>query len=89
MQIIPWGTYYDKLTLGLAYGNPPDAFILHVNRFPEYAHYDSLEPIGSLLESGGLDPDDFMPIPWKAGIWEGTQYGVPLDCHPQGAVLQH
>ncbi len=84
MQIIPWGTYYDKLTLGLAYGNPPDAFILHVNRFPEYAHYESLEPIGSLLEAGGLDPDDFMPIPWKAGIWEGTQYGIPLDCHPQG-----
>src|SRR5215218_9986458 len=27
MQIIPWGTYYDKVTLSLAYGGAPEVFI--------------------------------------------------------------
>src|SRR5688572_23404646 len=39
MQIIPWATYYDKLTLGLAFGDPPDVFVLHANRVPEYAEH--------------------------------------------------
>jgi len=33
MQIIPWGTYYDKLTLSLAYGGAPDVFIMQAARF--------------------------------------------------------
>ncbi len=84
MQIIPWGTYYDKLTLGLAYGDPPDVFILHTNRFPEYAHYEALEGLDSLVASGGLDPADFIEGPWMAGRWKGRQFAIPLDCHPQG-----
>src|SRR3569833_474394 len=36
MQIIPWGTYYDKLTLSLAYGGAPDVFIVHAARLHEF-----------------------------------------------------
>src|SRR5216684_2975026 len=35
-QIIPWGTYYDKLTLSLAYGGAPDLFVVHAARLPEF-----------------------------------------------------
>src|SRR5258708_18376831 len=29
MEIIPWGTCYDKRTLSLAYGGAPDVFVVH------------------------------------------------------------
>jgi len=48
MQIIPWGTYYDKLTLSLAYGGAPDLFVVHAARLPEFASFGTLRPLGDL-----------------------------------------
>ncbi len=81
MQIIPWGTYYDKLTLGLAFGGAPDVFILHEARVAEYADHGALSPIDSM---DGLDPKDFAPSVLQVGLWKGRRYGIPLDCHPLG-----
>ena len=36
MEIIPWGTYFDKLMVSLVSGKPPDVFILHENEFVNY-----------------------------------------------------
>ena len=83
MQIIPWGTYYDKVTLSLAYGGAPDVFILHADRLPEYADVNAVITVDDLLKTGGLDPNDFAPRAWKAAQWKGRQYAIPLDCHPQ------
>lgn len=84
MQIIPWSTYYDKVTLGLAYGGAPDVFILHTDRLPEYADSSALSCVDDLIANGDLDPDDFMERPWAASRWKEKQYALPLDCHPQG-----
>jgi multiple sugar transport system substrate-binding protein len=86
MQIIPWTTYYDKLTLSLAYGGAPEVFIVQAARFPEFASYDTLRPVADLIASGEppLGEKDFAPVPWKETFWEGTQYAVPLDTHPIG-----
>ena len=84
MQIIPWGTYYDKTTLGLAFGGAPDVFVVHADRLPEYADRLVLYDMGELIETGGLDESDFMPRPWNAGAWNGKHYAIPLDCHPIG-----
>ncbi|MBW3624565.1 MAG: ABC transporter substrate-binding protein [Armatimonadetes bacterium] len=86
MQIIPWGTYYDKLTLSLAYGGAPEVFILHAARLPEYASFGVLEPLGDLVASSQppLPVDDFAPIPWQATFYKGKQYALPLDVHPIG-----
>lgn len=84
MQIIPWGTYYDKLTLALAFGGAPEVFILHAARVPEYASHEALEPMDPLLASSNLKRDDFVPKTWEAGAWQGRRYGLPLDCHPLG-----
>lgn len=78
MQIIPWGTYYDKVTLGLAYGGAPDVFVLHVNRFPEYANH------GVLGELAGLEADRYVPAAWEACQWQGRTLAMPLDIHPLG-----
>jgi len=84
MQIIPWNTYYDKVTLGLAYGGAPDVFILHTDRMPEYANVEAISRIDDLVANGGLDPKDFMERPWAAARWKDHQYAIPLDCHPIG-----
>lgn len=84
MQIIPWGTYYDKVTLGLAYGGAPDVFVLHCDALPRYADARSLNCLDDLVAQGKLRESDFMPRPWRACRWKGRQYAVPLDCHPQG-----
>jgi multiple sugar transport system substrate-binding protein len=91
MQIIPWGTYYDKVTLALAYGGAPEVFILHATRMPEFASYEALHPLDDLYAaeraSSGTSPlneTNFAPIPWHASFYEGHQYALPLDVHPIG-----
>ena len=86
MQIIPWGTYYDKLTLSLAYGGPPDVFILQAARFSEFASYHTLHPLTDLYAAARppLSAGDFAPVPWSASFYHGTQYALPLDTHPLG-----
>jgi multiple sugar transport system substrate-binding protein len=86
MQIIPWSTYYDKLTLSLAYGGAPDLFILQAARFPEFASFHVLRPLTDLYasEAPPLTASDFASVPWKESFYEGTQYALPLDIHPIG-----
>jgi multiple sugar transport system substrate-binding protein len=86
MQIIPWGTYYDKLTLSLAYGGAPDLFVLHAERVPEYAAFGTLRPLDDLYAAAKppLVAADFAPVPWKASFYRGRQYALPLDVHPIG-----
>lgn len=85
MQIIPWGTYYDKLVLSLAYGGAPDVFICHANRIAEFARYGVFRPLDDLIAADkGFPVEDFLPNIWRAGQYEGKQVGLPLDCHPQG-----
>ena len=86
MQIIPWGTYYDKLTLALAYGGAPDVFILQAARFPEFASFHTLRPVADLFAAAQppLGAKDFAPVPWRESFFQGTQYALPLDTHPIG-----
>jgi multiple sugar transport system substrate-binding protein len=84
MQIIPWATYYDKLTLSLAYGGAPDVFICHANRLAEFARYGVMRPMDDLLGATGIEPADMLPNVLKAARYDGVPYGIPLDCHPQG-----
>jgi multiple sugar transport system substrate-binding protein len=86
MQIIPWGTYYDKLTLSLAYGGAPELFVLHAARMPEYATYEVLRPLEDLTRADAhpLTAADFAPAPWQASLYKGRQLGLPLDVHPYG-----
>jgi multiple sugar transport system substrate-binding protein len=82
MQIIPWNTYYDKVTLGMAFGGAPDVFIMQVSRLPQYADAGALEEIGPMFNASGLKPADFVKVPFESGFWKGKQYGIPLDCWP-------
>lgn len=86
MQLIPWGTYYNKLTLALAYGGAPDVFICQANRMPEFASFDTLRPLKDLYGSAQppLTKAQFAEAPWRATFYNGVQYALPLDVHPMG-----
>lgn len=86
MQLIPWSTYYNKLTLSLAYGGAPDVFIMQAARFPEFASYHTLSPLTKLYADAQppLAAKDFAPTPWRETFYQGTQYALPLDTHPLG-----
>jgi len=85
MQIIPWGTYYDKLTLSLAYGGAPEVFVMHAARLPEFASFDTLRPLDDLFAAKPkLAADDFAPVPWRASFYQARQLALPLDVHPLG-----
>lgn len=86
MQIIPWGTYYDKVTLALAYGGAPEVFVVHAVRLPEYASFNTLQPLGDFYATAKppLSERDFAPIPWQATFYNGKQLALPLDVHPMG-----
>ena len=82
MERIPWGTFYDKLTLSLAFGGAPDLFVLHTGRFPEYASHNVLSPLDGDLKAAGITPSLYPAQTWRAAGWEGRQYALPLDVHP-------
>ncbi|MBW3634955.1 MAG: ABC transporter substrate-binding protein [Armatimonadetes bacterium] len=84
-QTIPWGTYYDKLTLSLAYGGAPDVFVMHAGRLPEFASFGTLQPLDDFYaEAEAPWEKKFAPVPWRATFYEGKQVAVPLDVHPIG-----
>jgi len=86
MQIIPWGTYYDKVTLALAYGGAPDVFVCHAARIPEFASFGTLRPLAELYQSSQppLTEKQFAAAPWRATFYEGKHVALPLDVHPMG-----
>lgn len=86
MQIIPWGTYYDKLTLSLAYGGAPDVFVIHAGRLPEFASFGVLRPLDNLYAAAGsaLSEAQFADVPWAATFYNKQQYALALDVHPIG-----
>lgn len=86
MQLIPWGTYYNKLTLALAYGGAPDVFICQAHRMPEFASFGTLRPLKDLYDTAQppLTESQFAAAPWRATYYNGVQYALPLDVHPMG-----
>ncbi len=86
MQIIPWGTYYDKLTLSLAYGGAPEVFVVHAGRLAEFAAFDVLRPLDDLYAAAQppVRAEQFAAVPWQASFYKERPMGLPLDVHPMG-----
>jgi multiple sugar transport system substrate-binding protein len=86
VQTIPWGTYYDKLTLALAYGGAPDVFVMHAGRLPEFQSFQTLQPLDRFYSDNAsvMGEKKFAPVPWRATFYQGKQYALPIDVHPIG-----
>jgi multiple sugar transport system substrate-binding protein len=76
-----WGNYYDQIKAAFAGGTPPDVFVMHRHRIPEFAGLGAVAEISSDLESVGIDASDWSETARDAVSFNGGIYGVPMDFH--------
>lgn len=82
---LQWGApYYTKLGMAGAGGRAPEVAAMHLTRVPGFAPGRLLDAFDlDLLAEYGVRPKDFPPHLWRRGTFDGRQYAVPLDTHPQ------
>ena len=76
-----WGNYYDQIKAAFAGGTPPDVFVMHRHRIPEFAGLGAVAEISGDLESVGIDASDWSETARDAVSFNGGIYGVPMDFH--------
>ncbi|MBS4195574.1 ABC transporter substrate-binding protein [Lederbergia citri] len=81
-QTMPAGNFYDKIRTVVSKGNAPDVAIMHLDQIAKYSDLGVLEPLDDLAAGLDMSEDDFIPQVWKAGVYDGKRYGIPLDVHP-------
>src|SRR5829696_2968196 len=84
MNTVEWETYYQKVPAAVSSGKGPDVAIMHIDTVPTNAARQVIIPLDDVANSLKLKESDFFPIVWKAGIYNGHRYGIPLDVHPFG-----
>ncbi|MDA3956722.1 ABC transporter substrate-binding protein [Oceanispirochaeta sp.] len=90
VEKMEWSTYFDKLLTSLVSGNPPDLFLLHEFEIPQFASQGVLLDTSDFFKPvGPIDKKDFEPAYLKALEYEGGFYGVPLDRHGWGVVVNN
>lgn len=55
-----------------------DVVTVNMPWLAEFASRGALAPLASFNAPGLINPDDFQPMVWQTGAWQGAQYGVPL-----------
>lgn len=84
VQTMQWADYYTKLPTAVQSGNGPDVAVMHVDSVATNAARKVIQPLDDVAKALGLSEADFAPVPWKAGIYKGVRYSIPLDVHPLG-----
>jgi ABC-type glycerol-3-phosphate transport system substrate-binding protein len=86
VEIIAWGTLYQKLQTAFVAGTYPDVFMLHASEVPQYAEFGVLKDLGPWFTSGGgwFPDDDISETTMSGLVYDGTIYGIPLDNHGRG-----
>jgi multiple sugar transport system substrate-binding protein len=84
MNTMQWGDYYAKLPAAVTSGKGPEIGIMHVDSVATNAARQVIQPLDDVASALKLSEDDFAPVPWKAGIYNGKRYSIPLDVHPLG-----
>jgi multiple sugar transport system substrate-binding protein len=79
-----WDDFYTKLPAAVSSGQGPDVAIMHVDQIPTNAAHGALLPLDDLVRDLGVGEQDFAGPVWRAGVYRGRRYGVPLDMHPLG-----
>jgi multiple sugar transport system substrate-binding protein len=84
MNAIVWDEYYQKLPAAVAAGEGPDVGLVHNFNLGTVAARGVLRPLEDVVEALGYTAEDFSPAVWRAGIYDGQRYGLPLDVIPFG-----
>ncbi|NUP62347.1 MAG: ABC transporter substrate-binding protein [Nonomuraea sp.] len=79
-----WEDLYPALPTAIASGKGPDVAVIHNDWIGTLAARRVLVPIDDVVAALKLTENDFIPAVWKAGIYDGKRYSVPLDVHCLG-----
>lgn len=67
--------YYDKLTIEMKAGNPPDIVMLRDSNIAQFIAMNELAPLGSWLKKTGI-AERFVPAQQVVGVKNGEPYGM-------------
>jgi multiple sugar transport system substrate-binding protein len=84
MVSVRWEDYYQKVPAAVQAGKGPDVGIMHVDQISMSAAHGVLRPLDDIAQGLGFEEADFAPDVWKASVYQGKRYGIPLDMHPLG-----
>ncbi|MDB5055344.1 MAG: transporter substrate-binding protein [Bacilli bacterium] len=80
IQSLPWDELFTKAQLAIKSGSGPDLVTMPFDRMISYK--DSMfKPIDDLVK-GNINMADFDKNLWSKTLFDGKQYGIPLDTHP-------
>jgi multiple sugar transport system substrate-binding protein len=84
MNTQQWADYYAKLPSAVSAGKGPEIAIMHVDSVATNAARRVIQPLDDVATALKLSEADFAPVPWKAGLYKGQRFSIPLDVHPLG-----
>lgn len=81
MTTLQWADYYKKVPTAVQAGQGPNIGIAHQHWLATLAARRAILPLDDVAKDLKLSEADFIPAIWKAGIYQGARYGIPLDVH--------
>jgi multiple sugar transport system substrate-binding protein len=79
-QRIPWADLFAKIQVSVPAGEGPDQMLTQSPTIPGYAADGIFEPIDDkVVSEKGFKGDDYIKVPWEAGLYQGKRYAIPLD----------
>lgn len=57
-----------------------DVIAINMPWLGECAAIDVAQPLTAFMKSSSINPLDFHPAIWSTGVWDKTQYGIPIYC---------
>lgn len=82
MYALPWTSFYQKFPAAVADGLAPDFGLMHNFQVATNAARRVLAPLDPLLPTIGLVEDDYLPVVWESGVFQGRRWSLPLDIWP-------
>ncbi|MGP4039657.1 extracellular solute-binding protein [Gracilibacillus sp. D59] len=75
--------YYTKLLTSVGSGKGPDIGIAHSHVLPELVSQGLVTNINDYAETVGLNWDEFNQNVLDVTVYDGKNYAVPIDTHPE------
>ncbi len=82
MQVMPWDVFYQKLLPAFGAHKGPALVGMDSNQIPVYASKSVLQPLDSVLGSGGVAKSSIVGPALTAGEYHGKLYGLPIENTP-------
>jgi multiple sugar transport system substrate-binding protein len=75
--------YYTAVSNAVQAGETPQVMIMHIDALARWAAEGVVQPLDDLSSQLGLSEETFTPAVWEGTMWQGEQFSIPLDVHPQ------